>query len=188
VAVGDFNGDGKQDLSVATFLSDNVSILLRDCTVSQITPAETTCSEFSSGTAQTVGSVQYDVTNDLIQRVLPRNFLYWVPVTAPAGDNTLRINQRITTGNFNTFFAAIGNGSNVFDSNCVSLDRGGSQSGDTATVRFNAPAEGTYYIGINFTAQNLLGQPAPSPETTVHYDFKTIGVPDSASGLDLLEH
>ena len=187
VAVGDFNGDGKQDLAVANFDSDNVSILLRDCPVSQITPAETTCSQFASGTAETLGSVQYDVNNDLIQRVLPRNFLYWVKVTAPAGNNIFRITQTITTGNFNTFFAGIGNGSNVFDSNCVSLQRTGSQIGNTVQVRFNAPAAGTYFIGINFIAQSLLGQPAPSP-TTVHYDFTTTGVPDSTSGLDLVEH
>ena len=30
VAVGDFNGDGKQDLAVANVTSDNVSILLGD--------------------------------------------------------------------------------------------------------------------------------------------------------------
>ena len=55
------------------------------------------------------------------------------------------------------------------------------------TVKFNAPAAGTYFIAIDFNAQSLLGQPAPSP-TTVHYDFTTTGVPDSTSGLDLLEH
>ena len=32
VAVGDFNGDGKQDLAVANVDSDNVSILLGDGT------------------------------------------------------------------------------------------------------------------------------------------------------------
>ena len=55
------------------------------------------------------------------------------------------------------------------------------------TVRFNAPAAGTYYIAINFNAQSLIGEPAPSP-TTVHYDFTTTGVPDSTSGLDLVKH
>ena len=187
VAVGDFNGDGKQDLAVANSHSDNVSILLRDCPVSQITPSETTCSQFASGTAETLGSVQYGVNNNLIDRVVPHEFLYWVTVTAPAGDNIFRITQTITTGNFNTFFAGIGNGSNVFDSNCVSLQRSGSQIGNTVQVRFNAPAAGTYFIAINFIAQSLLGQPAPSP-TTVHYDFTTTGVPDSTSGLDLVEH
>ena len=187
VAVGDFNGDGKQDLATANSYSDNVSILLGDCPVSQITPAGTTCSQFASGTAETLGSVQYDVNNDLIQRVLPRNFLYWVKVTAPVGNHILRITQTITTGNFNTFFAAIGNGSSVFDSNCVAVERSGSQVGNTTQVRFNAPAAGSYYIGINFVAQDLLSQPAPSP-TTVHYDFTTTRVPDSTSGLDLVEH
>ena len=186
--MGDFNGDGKQDLAVANNNIDGtVSILLRDCPVSQITPAGTTCSQFASGTAETLGSVQYGLNNDLIQRVLPRNFLYWVKVTAPAGNHIFRITQTITTGNFNTFFAGIGNGSNVFDSNCVSLERAGSQIGNTVQVRFNAPAAGTYFIAINFIAQNLLGQPAPSP-TTVHYDFTTTGVPDSTSGLDLVKH
>jgi hypothetical protein len=187
VAVCDFNGDGKQDLAVTNYNSDNVSILLRDCRASQISPAGTTCNQFASGTTETLNSVQYDVNNDLIQRLVPHNFLYWVKVTASAGNNTLRITQTITTGNFNTFFASIGSGSNVFDSNCVSLERSGGQSGNTVQVRFNAPAAGTYFIGINFSAHSLIGQPAPSP-TTVHYDFTTNGVPDSISGLDLVPH
>jgi hypothetical protein len=189
IAVGDFNGDGKQDLAVAN-LSQNVSILLRDCPVSQITPARTTCSQFSSGSAETLSSVQYDLNNLLIHRVLPRNFLYWVRVTAPAGDNIFRITQTITTGNFNTFFAGKGNESNVFDSNCVSLQRAVKQSGDTVTVRFNAPAAGTYFIAINFSAQSLIGEPAPSPyyQTAVHYHFRMTGVPNSTSGIDLVKH
>ena len=186
VAVGDFNGDGKQDLAVANNGSDNVSILLRDCQVSQITDVGTTCSQFSSGTAQTLGSVQYSVNNDLINRFAPGTFLYWVTVTAPAGNNIFTIKQTITTGNFDTFFADVGNGSNVFDSDCVRLQRAIRQSGDTVTVRFNAPAAGTYFISIKFNSQNLIGEPAPSP-ITVHYDFMTTGAPDSTSGLDLVK-
>ena len=155
--------------------------------MNQITPAGTTCSQFSSGTAETLGSVQYEVSNDLIQRVVPRNFLYWVAVTASAGNNTFEITQTITTGNFNTFIAGNGNGSNVFDSNCVSLPRTGSQSGDTVQVRFNAPVAGTYFIGIKYNPHTVVGQPAPSPGTTVHYNFATTGVPGSTSGIDLIK-
>ena len=173
VAVGDFNGDGKQDLAAANDGSDNVSILLRDCPVSQITPAGTSCSQFSSGTAETLGIAQYDLTNNLIDRVVPHGFLYLVPVTAPAGENIFRITQTITTGNFNSFFADIGYGSNVRDSDCIRLQRTVTQSGDTVTVRFNAPAAGTYFIAIKFNAQSLFGEPAPSPGTTVHYNFTT---------------
>jgi hypothetical protein len=187
--VGNFNGDGKQDLTIANELSANVTILLNNCLVlvNQITPTGTTCSQFSSGTAETLGSVQYDLNNGLIHRVLPRTFFYWVRVTAPAGNNILRITQTITTGNFNTFFAGNRNGSNVFDSDCVSLQRRITQSGNTVTVRFNAPAAGTYFIAIKFNAQSLIGEAAPSPGTTVHYEFTTTGVPDSTSVLDLVE-
>jgi len=154
--------------------------------VSQITPAGTTCSQFSSDTAETLGSVQYIRKNGLVDRVLPRSFLYWVPVTAPAGDNVFRITQTITTGNFDTFFAGIGNRSSVFDSNCVTLQRTVRQRGNTATVNFNAPAAGTYFIAIAFDARSLVGEPAPHP-TTVHYEFTTTGVPHSTSGLDLVK-
>ena len=188
VAVGDFNGDGKQDLATANAVSGNLSILLRVCAVSQITPAATTCTQFASGTAETLASMQYDVDNNLIERILPRKFLYWVPVTAAAGENVFRIKQAITTGNLTTFFAGVGNASDVFDSGCASLPRSGSQSGDTTTIKFNAPTAGNYFIGVDFSAQSLLGQPVPYRETTAQFEFTTIGVPDSTSRLDLVEH
>ncbi|HEU0208406.1 MAG TPA: hypothetical protein VFQ78_05445 [Candidatus Udaeobacter sp.] len=189
-AVGDFNGDGRQDLAVANHYIARISILLSNCievrTRSQITPTETTCSQFSSGTADTLGSVQYDRSNGLMPRVDPRNFLYWVTVTARAGDNIFTTTQTITTGNFNTFFAAIANGS-MFDCNCVTLESKGWQDGGTVAVEFNAPSAGTYYIAIKFNGQNLSGQSAPNPGSTVRYDFTT-GVLGLHSGLDLVKH
>ena len=94
--------------------------------------------------------------------------------------------QNIASSNFNTFFAAIANETNLLDSDCVRLQRGITQSGDTVAVRFNAPAAGTYFIAIKFNSQNVIGQPRPNP-LTVHYDFTTTGVPDSTSGLDLVK-
>src|SRR5207245_2167381 len=49
--------------------------LYESAIVSQITPAGTTCSQFSSGTAENLASLQYNVNNGLIGRVLPRSFL-----------------------------------------------------------------------------------------------------------------
>jgi hypothetical protein len=187
VAVGDFNSDGEQDLAVAKSAETDVAILLRNCPVSQITAAGTTCSQFSSGIAETLGSMQYSVNDGLIHRLAPRGFFYWVAVSAPAGNNALRITQTITTDNFDSFFAVIGNGTNVLDSDCVSLQRSITQSGNTVTVRFNAPRAGTYYLAIKFNSQKLIGEPAPGPKTTVHYRFMTNGVPDSTSGLDLFK-
>jgi hypothetical protein len=111
-----------------------------------------------------------------------------VRVIAPPGNNTFEVTQTITTGNFNTFFAGNGHQTKVFDSNCVSLHRAVTQSGNTVTVTFDAPAAGTYFIAINFSAQSLINEPGPHPGTTVHYDFTTTGMPDSTSEFDLVKH
>ena len=124
--------------------------------------------------------------NTTIKEVNPGAFFYWVTVTASAGSNTFTINQTITSGNFNTLFS-IQSGSNVFNSNCNSVHPTITQSGGTVSVTFNAPTAGTYIISIKFDSQSLVGKPAPSPTTTVHYDLRTIGVPGSTSGLNLIK-
>jgi hypothetical protein len=154
--------------------------------VSQITPTGTTCTQFKNGTAETLSSINYSVSNGVIHNVNPGVFFYWVRVTAPAGNNTFTITQTITTGNFNTFFDFHA-GSDVFDSNCNSLNPSITQSGGTVTVTFNAPTAGTYFISIKYDPHSVVGRPAPSPGTTVHYNFNTTGVPGSTSGLDLIK-
>jgi hypothetical protein len=54
-------------------------------------------------------------------------------------------------------------------------------------VTFNAGTGGTFFIGIKYDAGSVVGFTAPSPTTTVHYDFSTTGVPSSTSGLDLIK-
>jgi hypothetical protein len=54
-------------------------------------------------------------------------------------------------------------------------------------VTFTAPTAGTYFISIKYDPHSVVGMPAPSPGTTVHYDFMTTGVPGSTSGLDLVK-
>jgi hypothetical protein len=156
--------------------------------VSQITPTGTTCADFSSGRADALSSLQYSVQNGVIHNVSPGVFFYWVKVTTPAGNNTFTITQTITTGNFTGLFD-IQSGSNVFNSSCNSVHPTITQNPTTGavTATFNAPAAGTYFISIKYSAQSLGGDPAPSPGTTVHYNFATTAVPGSTSGLDLLK-
>ena len=60
------------------------------------------------------------VKNGKINQENPGVFFYWVKITAPAGNNTVVVNQSITTGNFNTLFA-IASGSNVYNSSCKNV-------------------------------------------------------------------
>jgi len=123
-----------------------------------------------------------------MQNVNPGVFFYWVRVAVPVGNNSFTITQTITTGNFTGKFD-IASGSNVFNSNCVSLHPTITQNTATGavTVTFNAPTAGTYIIGIKYAPKSVVGDLAPSPGTTVHYDFATTGVPGSTSPLDLIK-
>ena len=159
--------------------------------VSQITPTGTTCSQFSNGTAQTLANLNYSVGNDgkIKQNVTPGVFFYWVKVTVPAGNNSFTITQTITTGNFTGLFN-FASGSSAYNPNCGNLSTTITQDPTTfaVTVQFNAPTAGTYIIGVKYDSKSIVGLPAPSPGTTVHYDFATTGVPGSTSGLDLIKN
>jgi len=156
--------------------------------VSQITPTGTTCTQFANGTAATLSSLNYTVNNGKVKNVTPGVFFYWVKVTVAAGNQSFTITQTITTGNFTGLFDIQG-GSSVFDSNCNSQHPTITQNTTTGavTAQWNAPTPGTYFIAIKFDSKSIVGDPAPSPGTTVHYDFMTTGVPLSTSGLDLIK-
>jgi hypothetical protein len=155
---------------------------------SQITPTQTTCQQFSSNTSPTLSTLQYSVSGGKVgQNVNPGVFFYWVRVTAVAGSNTFTIGQNITTGNFDSHFFSFASGSSAFTASCGSVSTTITQSGAATTVKFTASTAGTYIIGIKYNSKSVAGFPAPSPGTTVHYDFSTTGVANSTSGLDLVK-
>src|SRR3989442_86687 len=159
--------------------------------VSQITPTGTTCTQFRNGTAATLSNLNYSVGNDgkIKQNVTPGVFFYWVSVTVPAGNNSFTITQTITTGNFSTLFNFT-SGSSAYNPSCGNVSTTITQNTTTGavTVQFNAPTAGTYIIGVKYDSKSIVGQPAPSPGTTVHYEFATTGVPGSTDGLDLIKN
>ena len=143
-----------------------------------------------NGTAETLLNLNYSVSGGKIKNnVTPGVFFYWVAVTAPAGNNTFTISQTITTGNFTGKFDFT-SGSNVFNSSCNSVSDTITQNPTTGavTVQFNAPTAGTYIISIKYDTHSIAGDAAPSPTTTVHYDFATTGVAGSTQGLDLIKN
>ena len=143
-----------------------------------------------NNTADTLDHLNYSVSNGKIsQNVTPGVFFYWVFVTVPAGNNSFTIDETITTGNFSTPFL-LGGGSNVFNSSCGSVSETITQNTTTGTVSvsFNAPVAGTYIISLKYNSKSIAGALAPSPGTTVHYDFQISGDPGSVQGLDLIKN
>jgi len=153
---------------------------------SQITPTATTCSQFNSGTAATLSELDYAVKSGKVSSVAPGVFFYWVKVTAVAGSNTFTVDQAITTGNFDSHFFSQASGSFVYNSGCTKINSSISTSNGVTTVSFSASSAGTYFIGIKYDSKSVEGFAAPTP-TTVHYEFSTVGVPGSTSGIDLVK-
>jgi PKD repeat protein len=190
------DSDGLQSLNTAT---DIISV--SPAQVSQITPAGASCSQFASGTASTLSSVQYAVKSGTISQTNPGVFSYWVKVTAVKGKNTFLINQSITTNNFRTLLHLASSGSNVYDSNCSSQHPTITQSGttnttsDIVTVTWTAAQAGTYYISLKFNTTSIDGQSAPASTTTIHYSYSTTNlttnsstdVSGSTSGIDFVK-
>jgi hypothetical protein len=56
------------------------------------------------------------------------------------------------------------------------------------TVSFNAPSAGTYVISLKYNSKSIAGAPAPSPTTTVHYNFQIVGDPGSIQGIDVIKN
>jgi hypothetical protein len=149
--------------------------------VSQITPTATTCAQFKAGTAGTLSRVDYSVRNGNISQVSPGVFFYWVTVSS---SGTYTIDQTITTGNFSTLFT-VASGSSAFNSSCTKVSTTITQNPTTGAVTVTFAGSGsTFYIGIKYSTGSVVGKAAPSP-TTVHYDFSTVGVAGSTSGIDL---
>jgi hypothetical protein len=152
----------------------------------QITPTNTTCSQFKSGTASSLGTINYTASNGKIgQNVNPGVFFYWLKVTAVVGSNTFHVTEAATPTPFPIFL--LGNAVQVFDSNCGGVTGSTvTQNSTTGTVTasFSAGAgqAGTYFLGIKYSSKSVAGFSVPSPLPTYHYTFQTteVGVTSKA--------
>ncbi|MGZ4256472.1 MAG: hypothetical protein ACXVRE_01760, partial [Gaiellaceae bacterium] len=157
--------------------------------VSQITAkGAATCSQFSGGTATTLGSSDYTVKNGLIKKVTPNTIAYWVKVSVPSGAQSVEVDQAITSGNF-TQKLTLANGGKVYTGACgkVKQPTFTAGPGGSVTVGFSAATAGTYIVEVLFKASAAIGQSAPTSPTTIHYAFSTAGLAGSTSGFDLLK-
>src|SRR5579884_686467 len=184
---GYYGGDGTFGASFDTSSAECFTVTSRHTApVSQITPTETTCNQFSTDSATTLTQIQYALKSGKISQVNPGVFFYWVTVTAGAGTQSLTITE--SKGSSSRPFL-ISSGSNAFNSSCGTVSGTKitqSSATGTVTVKFNAGTGGTFYIGIKFSTSHVVGEPAPSP-SPVDYTFITTGVTGSTSDIYLVK-
>jgi uncharacterized repeat protein (TIGR01451 family) len=159
--------------------------------VSQITPTQTTCAQFKSGTAGTLSAVNYATKVTTISSVNPGVLFYWVKVTvSSAGKQTFNILQSTTySPTTGTGLFAKASGSFAYDGNCNTLSTTitavvGTATGADYKVVFNAAAAGTYFIGIKYNTKTIVnsGPAATTTGTNYVYTFSTTGTGGPVGG------
>ena len=128
----------------------------------ELSAGGSSCAAFASSTTTPLSQITYTVNKGKINGLSEGTISYWVRVVAPAGDNSLTIDQSVTTGNFATLFALSG-GSNVFRADCTAglkatiTQSSVNASSGTISVAFTAPLAGTYYLGIKLSSSPFKG-------------------------------
>jgi len=156
----------------------------------QLTAGGAGCAAFANSTATPLSQITYTVSKGKINGLSEGTISYWVRVVSPAGNNSLTIDQSVTTGNFATLFALSG-GSNVFRADCTGglkatiTQSSVNASSGTISVAFTAPTAGAYYLGIKLSSSPFKGLNPPAP-STVSFRFSTQLVTDTTRSLDLL--
>jgi hypothetical protein len=147
---------------------------------SEITPRSATCAQFAGSTAPGLFKLHYTVANQKIKTVTPTGFSYWDTVRSSGGTQTITIQQFVNETSRPFLLAS---GSSAYTSGCSSVASLIHQSGGAVTVSFNGGTAGTiFYIGLNFSSSNVVGEHKPGPSTTVQYLFRS---PTSTLQLNL---
>jgi hypothetical protein len=174
------------------------------CPVGQITPTNTTCQQFSSGTAGTLSAVTYPTSGTTIgQGVAPGVFFYWTPIkVTSAGLQSYTITE---STNYNPTTVPLGSsryfpfaaGSFAYTPACATLsttitsDTSNGANPATVTVMFTAPSAGTYFIGIKFTTKSVAGTgPAftSASQGFYTYQFETNADPTTHASVELIHN
>ena len=159
----------------------------------KITPTQTTCQDFVSGTASDLTQVFYGVKSGTINNTAPGVFFYYTKVTAPGPAFTINIAQTNNNGAVPFFGVQQNNQVILYNADCSTSNLGSppNAANGQATISVSGATAGQVFIvSVKYTTSTVVGTTVPNP-TTVHYDFKTfIGnaqVDQDPDGLDLMQ-
>ncbi|WP_146210240.1 hypothetical protein [Vitiosangium sp. GDMCC 1.1324] len=143
----------------------------------KVAPTETTCQDFTSGTAGDITQVMYGTRIGRINNTSPGVFFYYSRVTAPSSSFIIDVRETKTHPTFNALFAVQNiNQIRVYNADCT--------NSPLATVSMPGPGQArisitgatpgqVFIVSVKYDTSSVVGQPVPSPNT-VHYDFDTL--------------
>jgi hypothetical protein len=163
-----YSGDSKNEAAKSGCGTEPLVIATQ---VAKITPTGTTCQQYQSGTAATLGQVLYTVAKgNKIGAVSPGVFFYYTKVSGSAGD-TVAITQS-NTGNALTIPIQMKQVLLYSDPGCATLKWRTLGVNADGTASGTLPSSGNFIISVKYDTSSLKGKPVPVPPTST-YSFGT---------------
>jgi hypothetical protein len=180
-----YSGDANN--SPATSGCGAESVTVTNPHTGQITPTNTTCTQFNSGTAGTLGEVDYQTKTQknavVISNDQPGVFFYYIKLVAPAASWNADVTFTPTTPTWGV------SGVFAYDASCNTWKKVTFISTNPSDVKFNftgTTTGATYIIAVKYSAKAIVGQSAPTPrDVTYTFQAKLNGsvVPNSDNNL-----
>jgi hypothetical protein len=158
-----------------------------ECPFASITPTGTTCEDYRDDNFSLLPPIEYKVKQGAVFQVNPGVFFYYDKVTVTTGPVDITVTQSNDEGWKNLL---INSTSQVllYDLDCNHVIVGDFDAA-TGTVTFPNVGNGSYIIGIQYSANSAVGQPeSDSPLPIVEYTFNTIVDALPPSGVASIEY
>jgi hypothetical protein len=138
-----------------------------------IAPTQTTCQDYTGGTAQTLGQVNYSVSGGKIgQGINPGVFFYYTKITTTTPGQVVTVTQSNTSTNSTPLFGILNGQAWLYPADCSSHTSGTVTGPNGSGASYTIPTAGTYIIGIKYQTKTIAGAPAPVP-ADITYNFTT---------------
>jgi hypothetical protein len=138
-----------------------------------IAPTQTTCSDFTGGTAATLGQVNYSLSGGKIgQGINPGVFFFYTKITTTTANQVVTVTETNTSSNNTPNFGILNGQAWLYPADCSSHRSGAVSGPNGENASYTIPTPGTYIIGIKYQTKTIAGAPAPAP-ANITFDFAT---------------
>jgi parallel beta-helix repeat protein len=172
-----YSGDAKNEAAKSGCGTERLVIATQ---VAKIAPTGTTCQQYESGTAATLGQVLYTVTKGKIGAVSPGVFFYYTRVSGPG---TVTITQA-HSGSAPTIPIQMKQVLLYSDPGCATLKWSSLTVNPDGTATGTLPSSGNFIVSVKYDSGSLKGKDAPIPSTST-YTFDTNGIAADIARVDL---
>jgi hypothetical protein len=152
--------------------SGSGTLTLRTDCGGHIFPTQTTCSDFTNGTAQRLPSLCYQPSSGTVGTATPGVFFYFTQVTAPSTSFCVDVIQTKACSSFKFLRIHQGNQIYIYSDSCQNLRQGSEITPGQGRVCITGATIGKHYIiSVKYNVKSIQGSTYSGAPPTCQYNF-----------------